>query len=73
MTRILEKFGLPDAYTVSTPADCNVNLVKADHVSKLANQVKYQSMVDSMIYIAMAYNRYSPKQHFIAVGAASKF
>ena len=31
---LLKKFGLADANTVSTPADCNVKLVKDNHMSK---------------------------------------
>lgn len=45
--------------TVSTSADCNVKLVKDDHVSKSTDQSEYQSMVGSLLYVA--------------VGAVSKF
>ena len=53
---MLSKFGLEDANTVSTPADCNIKLfklVKDDHVSKPTDQVAYQSMVGSLLYVAM--------------------
>ena len=52
ITQILKKFDLADANTVSTPADCNVKLVKDDHMSKPADQVDYQSMVGCLIYVA---------------------
>ena len=66
---MLGKFGLEDANTVSTPADCNVKLIKDDHVSKPANQAEYQSMVGSLLYIAMG-TRPDIAQ---AVGVVSKF
>lgn len=69
ITLMLGKFGLTDANTVSTPADCNVKLVKDDHVSKSTDQVEYQSMVGSLLYIAMG-TRPDIAQ---AVGAVSKF
>lgn len=50
---MLQKFALTDANTVSTPADCSVTLVKDDQVSKSVNQVEYQSMVGSLLYVAM--------------------
>ena len=46
---MFRKFGLEDANTVSTPADCNVKLVKDDHVSKPTYQAEYQSMVGSLL------------------------
>ena len=64
----LSKFGLEDANTVSTPADCN-KLVKDDYVSKPTDQVVYQSMVGSLFYVAMG-TRPDIAQ---AVGAVSKF
>ena len=69
ITQMLRKFGLEDANTVSTPADCNVKLVKDDHVSKPTDPVEYQSMVGSLLYIAMG-TRPDIAQ---AVGAVSKF
>ena len=39
--------------TVSTLADCDVKLVKDDQVSKLADQMEYQSMVGSLLYVAL--------------------
>ena len=45
LLRLLEKYGLLHANTVSTPLDCNSKLVKDDDSSKLADPSKYQSMV----------------------------
>lgn len=45
VTHMLKKFGLTDVNTVSTPADCNIKLVKNDNVSSSTDQVEYQSMV----------------------------
>ena len=50
-------------------ADCNVKLDKDDHVSKPADQAEYQSMVGSLIYVAMG-TRPDIAQ---AVEAVSKF
>ena len=63
---MLRKFGIADANTVSTRADCNVKLVKDDHVSK---STEYQSMVGSLLYIAMG--THLDITH--AVGVVSKF
>ena len=69
ISQMLSKFGLEDANTVSTPADCNVKLVKDDHMSKPTDQVAYQSMVGSLLSLAMG-TRPDIAQ---AVGAVSKF
>ena len=69
ITLMLRKFGLVDANTVSTPADCNVKLLKNDHVSKSTDQVNYQSMVGSLLYIAMG----TRPDIAHTVGAVSKF
>ena len=69
ITLMLRKFGLAEANTVSTPADCNIKLVKDNHVSNSTDQVEYQSMVGSLLYIAMG-TRPDIAQ---AVGAVSKF
>jgi hypothetical protein len=66
---MLEKFGLAHTNTVSIPADCNVKLVKDYQVSNSTDQVEYQSMVGSLIYVAMG-TRPETAQ---AVGAVSKF
>ena len=69
ITLMLRKFGLTDANTVNTPANCNVKLVKDDHVSKSTDPVEYQSMVGSLLHITMS-TRPDIAQ---AVGAVSKF
>ena len=66
---MLKRFGLTEAKTVSTPADLSVKLVKDDGISKEVDPVKYQSMVGSLLYAAMA-TRPDIAQ---AVGAVSKF
>jgi len=50
---MLRKFGLTDANTVSSLPDCNIKLVKDDHVSNSTEQAEYQSIVGSLLYIAM--------------------
>ena len=67
---MLEKFGLSQAKTVSTPANLSVKLGKDDGISKLVDHTLYQSMVGkSPICIAVA-TRPDISQ---AVGAASKY
>ena len=66
---MLKKFGLADANNVSTPADCNVKLVKYDQVSGSTDHVEYQSMVGSLLYAGLR-TRPDIAQ---AVGAVSKF
>ena len=51
---MIQKYGLTDAKTVSTPADLNVKLRKDDSVCKQVNSVTYQSMVGSLLYAAIA-------------------
>ena len=66
---MLEKFGLSQAKTVSTPANLSVKLRKDDDVSKLVDPTLYQSMVGSLLYVAVA-TRPDISQ---AVGAVSKY
>ena len=51
--KMLEKYRLLDAKSVSTPADPNVKLCKDDEVSKPVDSVMYQSMVGSLLYVAV--------------------
>ena len=67
--KMLEKYGLLDAKSVSTPADPNVKLCKDNEVSKPVDSVMYQSMVGSLLYVAVA-TRPDISQ---AVGTVSKF
>ena len=66
---MLEKFGLSQAKSVSTPASLSAKLRKDDESSKLADLTLYQSIVGSLIYVAVA-TRPDISQ---AVGAASKY
>ena len=52
--KMLKKYNLTDAKSVSTPADPNVKLCKDDEVSKPIDPVLYQSMVGSLLYVAIA-------------------
>ena len=54
LLKMLKKFKLEDAKPVSTPADPNVKLCKDDGVSKSVDSSKYQSMVGSLLYAAIA-------------------
>ena len=67
--KMLEKFGLSQAKTVSTPANLSVKLRKNDETSKLVDPALYQSMVGSLLYAAIA-TRPDISQ---AVGAASRY
>ena len=69
LLRLLEKYGLSDANTVSTPLDCNSKLVKDDDSSKLADPSKYQSMAGSLLHAARA----TRPDIAHAVGTVSKF
>ena len=51
---MLEKYNLTGAKSVSTLADPNVKLCKNDEVSKPVDLVLYQSMVGSLLYVAIA-------------------
>ena len=67
--KMLEKYNLTGAKSVSTPADPNVKLCKDDEVSKPVDLVLYQSVVGSLLYVAIA-TRPDISQ---AVGVVSKF
>ena len=68
--KFLKRFGIEDAYPVSTPADVNTKLVKSDGgVSKEVDSSEYQSLVGSLLYAAIAMR--PDIAH--AVGAVSKF
>ena len=69
LLKILEKYGLTEAKTVSTPADPNVKLQKNDGCSKRVDPIRYQSMVGSLLHAARA-TRPDIAQ---AVGMVSKF
>ena len=67
--KLLKRYELTDANPVSTPMDLNVRLVAADGHSKPTDKVRYQSMVGSLLYVAIA-TRPDISQ---AVGAVSQF
>ena len=52
--KLLQRYGLQDANAVSTPVDLNVKLVADDGHSKPVDKVRYQSMVGSLLYAAVA-------------------
>ena len=54
LLRLLEKYGLSEANTVSTPMDPNVKLVKDDKYSKSVDPILYQLMVGSLLHAARA-------------------
>jgi len=66
---MLRRYGMIDAKPSPTPADVSVKLVKCDNTSKNVDQVLYQSMVGSLLYIAMA----TRPDIAHAVGVVSKF
>ena len=51
---MLEKFGLTQDNTVSTPANLNVKLRKDDETSKLTDPTHNHSIVGSLLYTAIA-------------------
>ena len=65
--KMLEKYSLIGAKSVSTPADPNVKLCKDDKVSKQVDPALYQSMVGSLLYIASKFNSSPTKAHLTAV------
>ena len=50
---MLDKFGLTEAKTVSTPSDLSVKLTRDDGVSKRVDQITCQSVVGSLLYAAI--------------------
>ena len=54
LLQLLEKYGLAEANTVSTPMDSNVKLIKDDDSSKSVDSISYQSMVGSLLHAARA-------------------
>ena len=69
LLRLLEKYRLSEANTVTTPVDLNVKLVKDDPYSRKVNATQYQSVVCSLLYAARA--THPDIAH--AVGMFSKF
>ena len=69
INKIIEKFGQAEAKTVSTPADMNVKLTKDDGVSKPVDPTQYQSIIGSLLYLAVA----TRPDIAYSVGVLSKF
>jgi len=67
--KLLEKYGLSEAKPSTTPSDVSVKLIKDDGVSKLVDQINYQSMVGSLLFAATT----TRPDISHAVGAVSKF
>ena len=67
--RLLEKYGLSDANTVTTPMNTNVKLEKNDQISKAVNSIQYQSMVGSLLHLAGA----TRPDIAYAIGVVSKY
>ena len=69
VNKIIQKFGQAEAKTVATPADMNVKLTKEDGVSKPVDPTQYQSIIGSLLYLAVATR---PDIAYV-VGVFSKF
>ena len=69
LNKLLERYKLTEANTVTTPMDPNVKLVKDDSYSKKVDAVQYQSMVGSLLHAARA----TCPEIAYAVGIVSKF
>ena len=69
ISKLLVKYGMTEAKTVSTPTDISVKLRMDDKHSKQVDQVMYQSIVGSLLYAAVV-TRPDISQ---AVGVISKF
>ena len=69
LMKLLSKYGLAEANTVTTTMDSNVKLEKDDGYSKKVDAVQYQSMVGSLLHAARATR---PDIAF-AVSTVSKF
>ena len=69
LLKLLEKYRLSEANTVSTPMDLNVKLVKDDSYSKKVDVTQYHSMVGSLLHAARA----TCPDIAHAIGMVSKF
>ena len=69
LIKLLERYMLTEANTVTTPVDPNVKLVKDDSYSKKVDAAQYQSMVGSLLHAARA----TRPDIAHAVGIVSKF
>ena len=69
LIKLLERYKLTEANTVTTPMDPNVKLVKDDSYSKKVDATQYQSMEGSLLHAARA----TRPDIAYAVGIVSKF
>ena len=69
LMKLLERYKLTEANTVTMPMDLNVKLVKDDSYSKKVDTVQYQSMVGSLLHAGRA----TCPDIAHAVGVVSKF
>ena len=69
MNKLLDRYRLTEANTVTTPIDPNVKLMKDDSHSKKVDAAQYQSMVGSLLHTA----RTTRPDTAHAVGVVSKF
>ena len=69
LIKLLERYKLAEANTVTTPMDPNVKLVKDDSYSKKVDAAQYQSMVGCLLHAARA----TCPDIAYAVGIVSKF
>ena len=69
LMKLLAKYGLPEANTVSTSMDSNVKLEKDDVYSKKVDAVQYQSMVGSLLHAA----RETHPDNVFTISTVSKF
>jgi hypothetical protein len=69
INKIIVKFGKAEAKTVAKPADVNVKLIKEDRVSKPVDPTQYQSIIGSLLHLAVA----TRPDIAYAMGVLSKF
>ena len=78
---LLQKFGMQDCKSVNTPVDCGMKLKPANEEEELVDQIKYQSAVGSLMYLAIStrpdiayavnslakFNSKPSKEHWVAL------
>ena len=53
INKLIDKYGLSEANEVSMPHDSNVVLMRTDGISKPVDKLFYQSLIGSLLYIAL--------------------
>jgi hypothetical protein len=69
ISKMLERFGMTNAGQVSTPADPNVCLQKNDGYSKPVDRTSYQSIIGSLLFLALT----TRPDISLAVGVCARF